>query len=46
MFQVGTQVRVVPSNELANVKSIEVDGAAASAARAGDTADLTLSGEP
>ena len=42
--QVGTTVRVLPSNELATVKSVEVDGAATPAARAGDTADLTLAG--
>lgn len=43
--QVGSAVRVLPSNEVATVKSVEVDGAAAPAARAGDTADLTLAGD-
>lgn len=43
--QVGTTVRVLPSNEVATIKSVEVDGAAQSIARAGDSADLTLAGE-
>lgn len=43
--QVGTTVRVLPSNELATIKSVEVDGAAEPVARAGDSADLTLTGE-
>ena len=43
--QVGSTVRVLPSNQVATVKSVEVDGAAAPAARAGDTADLTLAGD-
>lgn len=42
--KVGTPIRVMPSNEVGSVRSIEVDGAAATLARAGDTADLTLSG--
>ena len=42
--KVGTSVRVMPSNETGTVRSIEVDGATATLARAGDTADLTLAG--
>jgi len=42
--KVGTPVRVMPSNEIGTVRSIEVDGAIATLARAGDTADLTLAG--
>ena len=42
--KVGTMVRVVPSNETGTVRSIQVDGEAATLARAGDTADLTLAG--
>ncbi|KAL0034609.1 hypothetical protein WJX79_010439 [Trebouxia sp. C0005] len=42
--KVGTPVRVMPSNEIGTVRSIEVDGATATLARAGDTADLTLAG--
>ena len=42
--KVGTAVRVMPSNEVGSVKSIEVDGTAATLARAGDAADLTLAG--
>lgn len=42
--KVGTPVRVMPSNEVGTVKSIEVDGATPTLARAGDTADLTLAG--
>ena len=44
--KVGTPVRVMPSNEIGTVRSIEVDGATATLARAGDTADLTLAGGP
>ncbi len=44
--KVGTPVRVMPSNEVGTVRSIEVDGATATLARAGDTADLTLAGGP
>ena len=43
--KVGTPVRVMPSNEVATVRSIEVDGATATLARAGDSADLTLAGQ-
>lgn len=42
--KVGTSIRVMPSNEVGTVRSIEVDGATATLARAGDTADLTLAG--
>ncbi|KAL3137939.1 hypothetical protein ABBQ38_005186 [Trebouxia sp. C0009 RCD-2024] len=41
---VGTAVRVMPSNEMGAVRSIQVDGEAVSLARAGDSADLTLAG--
>ena len=43
--KVGAPVRVMPSNEVATVRSIEVDGAPATLARAGDSADLTLAGK-
>lgn len=42
---VGTSVRVMPSNETGTVRSIQVDGATVTLARAGDSADLTLAGE-
>ena len=41
---VGTSVRVMPSNETGTVRSIQVDAAAVTLARAGDSADLTLTG--
>ena len=40
----GTRVLVLPANEVATVKGVEVDGAAAECARAGDSADVTLTG--
>ena len=41
---VGTSVRVMPSNETGSVRSIQVDGATVTLARAGDSADVTLAG--
>ncbi|KAL3150476.1 hypothetical protein ABBQ32_000300 [Trebouxia sp. C0010 RCD-2024] len=41
---VGTAVRVMPSNEMGTVRSVQVDGETVSLARAGDSADLTLAG--
>lgn len=43
-LKVGSQVVVVPSNETATVKGIEVDGKPAQFARAGDSVDVVLSG--
>jgi elongation factor 1 alpha-like protein len=40
----GSKVLVLPSREAGVVKSIEVDGAPAALARAGDTADVVLAG--
>lgn len=42
---VGTSVRVMPSNETGTVRSIQVDGAMVTLARAGDSADVTLAGQ-
>lgn len=41
----GTRVLVLPAGEPATVKAVEVDGAAADFARAGDSADVTLTGK-
>lgn len=44
--QVGSKVMVLPGHEVAMVKNIEVGGQPAQVARAGDSADLALSGIP
>ncbi len=41
-MQLGSKVKVMPSGEEGTVKSISIKGKAADLARAGDTADLTL----
>ncbi|EFN56452.1 hypothetical protein CHLNCDRAFT_35207 [Chlorella variabilis] len=43
-LRVGSRVAVMPSGQQAAVKALEVDGKAASLARAGDSADVTLAG--
>ena len=42
--KVGTKVLIMPSKELATVKSVEVDGKTAHVARAGDSCDILLNG--
>lgn len=42
--QVGTRVVVQPGGHAGAVRSVEVDGVPVALARAGDTADVTLSG--
>ena len=43
-WQAGTKVVVVPGGHVGTVRSVEVGGTAATVARAGDAADVTLNG--